>query len=255
MIYLGTSGFSYDDWIGGFYPTGLPKKDWLTYYSREFDTCEINSTYYAVPGQSTLQAMMAKTGEGFLLCFKANKAMTHQRENNASTFESFKHVLEPVAAAGKLGCILAQFPNSFRFSQGSWDYLGWFREQLKGLPLVIEFRNAQWLRPEVFDWMRQHELGFCCVDEPKLPGLLPPLAEVTGQVGYVRFHGRNAAKWWHHTQAYERYNYSYSPEELAEWVPRIRQMDTLALKTFVFANNHWRAQAIGTIRQLKLMLD
>jgi len=126
---------------------------------------------------------------------------------------------------------------------------------LEGLPLVIEFRNAQWLRSDVFDWLRHHNLGFCCVDEPQLPNLLPPLAEATSNTSYVRFHGRNSAKWWQHEQAYERYDYSYSPSELSEWLPKIHKLDSVAEKTFVFANNHWRGQAVSTIRQLRVMLD
>lgn len=255
MIYLGTSGFSYNDWVGNFYPAGMPKREWLTYYAREFDTCEVNSTFYALPKSSSLKAMAEKTGEGFLFCFKANQEMTHQRGDNAPIFEAFCQVLEPIITAGKLGCILAQFPYSFGFDRCNWDYLELCKERLGELPVVIEFRNAHWLRSEVFDWLRHHELGFCCVDEPPLPNLLPPVAEATAQIGYVRFHGRNSAKWWQHEQAYERYDYSYTPEELSDWLPKIQKLDSMAEKTFIFANNHWRGQAVSTIRQLRLMLD
>jgi uncharacterized protein YecE (DUF72 family) len=255
VIYLGTSGFSYDDWVGNFYPVGMPKREWLTYYAREFNTCEINSTFYALPKPSSLKAMVEKTGDGFLFSFKANQEMTHQRQDNASIFKAFCLVLEPVITAGKLGCILAQFPFSFRFNRRNWDYLKLFKEQLGELPTVVEFRNAQWLKTEVFDWFREQGLGFCCVDEPQLTDLLPPIAEVTSNIGYIRFHGRNKAKWWRHEQAYERYDYSYTEQELSEWLPRIQKLDSLAEKTFIFANNHWRGQAVTTIRQLRMMLD
>ncbi len=255
MIYLGTSGFSYSDWVGNFYPVGMPKREWLTYYTHEFNACEVNSTFYAIPKPSTLKVMAEKTGEGFLFSFKANQEMTHRREDNTSIFKAFRQVLEPVIAAGKLGCILAQFPYSFRFNRHNWDYLGLFGERLGELPVVVEFRNAQWLRSEVFDWLRHHNFGFCCVDEPQLPNLLPPLAEVTSKIGYVRFHGRNRAKWWQHEQAYERYDYSYTPQELSEWLPKIQELDRVAEKTFIFANNHWRGQAVSTIRQLRVMLN
>ncbi len=255
MIYLGTSGFSYSDWVGNFYPAGMPKREWLNYYAREFDTCEVNSTFYALPKPSSLKAMAEKTGEGFLFCFKANQEMTHQRGDNAPIFKAFCQVLEPIITAGKLGCILAQFPYSFGFDRCNWDYLGVVKERLGELPVVIEFRNAHWLRSEVFDWLRHNGLGFCCVDEPPLPNLLPPVAEATAEIGYVRFHGRNSAKWWQHEQAYERYDYSYTPQELSEWLPKIHKLDSVAEKTFIFANNHWRGQAVSTIRQLRLMLD
>jgi uncharacterized protein YecE (DUF72 family) len=255
MIYLGTSGFSYDDWVGNFYPEGLPKREWLIYYAREFNTCEINSTYYALPQLANIKAMVKKTGDGFLFSIKANQEITHRREDNAAVFESFRRVLEPVVSAGKLGCVLAQFPYSFQLTRPNWDYLKQLKERLAGLPVVVEFRNAQWLRDEVFGWLRNLDLGFCCVDEPPLPNLLPSVAEATGNVSYVRFHGRNSAKWWKHEQAWERYDYSYTPAELKDWLPKIRKLESMSEKTFVFANNHWRTQAVSTIRQLRAMLD
>ncbi len=255
MLYLGTSGFSYTDWVGNFYPAGMPKREWLSYYAREFNACEINSTYYALPKPSSLQAMAEKTGKDFLFSIKANQKMTHQREDNSSIFKAFCQVLEPIISAGKLGCILAQFPYSFRFNRHNWDYLSLLKERLAELPVVIEFRNAQWLRSDVFDWFRQQDLGFCCVDEPRLPNLLPPLAEATSKISYIRFHGRNSAKWWQHEQAYERYDYSYTPQELSEWLPKIQKLNDTTEKTFIFANNHWRGQAVHTIRQLRIMLD
>jgi uncharacterized protein YecE (DUF72 family) len=255
VLYFGTSGFSYNDWVGNFYPRGMPRREWLNYYAREFNSLELNSTFYALPKLSVLEAMVDKTGKGFLFSVKANQEMTHQRQQDNRVFVAFIHMLQPFIDAGKLGCVLAQFPYSFHFSRQNRDYLEFFRERLGDLPVVFEFRNSQWLKPEVFDWLRNHNLGFCCVDEPQLPNLLPPLAEVTSNIGYVRFHGRNEAKWWQHEHAYERYDYTYSVEELKEWLPRIKKLKNLAEKTFVFANNHWRGQAIGTIRQLRVMAD
>lgn len=255
MIYLGTSGFSYKDWVGFYYPEGMPQKEWLVFYSREFNTCELNSTYYIIPSLSGMKAIAAKTGEGFLFSVKANQEMTHQRENNSTVFTGFRKMLEPLIESGKLGCVLAQFPFSFQYNNHNLEYLAQFKERLGELPVVIEFRNACWLRSEVFEWLRRYDMGFCCVDEPRLPNLLPPVAEVTSKIGYIRFHGRNSEKWWQHEQAYERYDYTYKPEELGEWLPRIRKLDSAAEKTFVFANNHWRAQAVNTIRQLRTMLD
>jgi len=255
MLYLGTSGFSYSDWVGFFYPKGIQRRDWLSFYAREFNALELNSTYYAIPRLSVLESMIHKTGEGFMFAVKANQEMTHQRQPDNGVFEAFVDMLKPFTDAGKLGCVLAQFPFSFGADHQNAAYLQLFREKLKDLPVVVEFRNVQWLKPEVFDWLRKHNLGFCCVDEPQLPNLLPPVAEVTTNVAYVRFHGRNTAKWWQHEHAYERYDYTYSVDELKEWVPRINKLNALAEKTFVFANNHWRSQAVSTIRQIRMMLD
>ena len=255
MIYLGTSGFSYNDWVGPFYPSGMPKREWLLHYAYEFDACEINATYYALPKPAILESMARKTGRGFLFTVKANQQMTHERVNNEEVFRVFREMLTPLIEWGKLGCVLAQFPNSFRFNTRNRDYVETFRERMGNLPIVIEFRNLGWLREDVLGWLRQCELGFCCVDEPPLPNLLPPIAEATSKIAYVRLHGRNKEKWWQHEHAYERYDYSYSPDELEEWLPKIRYLDQTADRTFVFANNHWRAQAVSTIRQLKMMLD
>ncbi len=233
----------------------MPRREWLSYYAREFNALELNATFYALPRLSVLEAMVAKTGDGFLFSVKANQEMTHQRQQDSRVFTAFVHILQPFVGSGKLGCVLAQFPYSFGFSRQNRDYLALFRERLGDLPVVVEFRNSQWLSEEVFEWLRSHNLGFCCVDEPQLPKLLPPVAEVTSNIGYVRFHGRNAAKWWQHEYAYERYDYTYSAEELKGWLPRINKLNSLTERTFVFANNHWRGQAIGTIRQLRVMVD
>lgn len=255
MVYLGTSGFSYKDWTGVFYPAGMQQRDWLSYYAREFNTCEINSTYYAIPSAAVLKSMADKTGEDFMFAIKANQEMTHQRQDSSVICQAFRQALEPLVVAGKLGCILAQFPYSFDYTSQNWEYLAQLKKHLAGLPLVIEFRNARWLKVDVFQWLRQHDIGFCCVDEPQLPNLLPPIAEATSNIGYVRFHGRNKDKWWQHEQAYERYDYTYQPAELNEWIPKIKKLSGLTEKMFVFANNHWKGQSIDTIRQLKMMLD
>ena len=254
MIYIGTSGFSYDDWVGPYYPEGLDKKDWLTFYAKEFKTLEINFTYYRMPSPRTLAQMAHKVPEDFLFTVKATKEMTHTRDADATLFPKFVEALHPLQEAGKFGAVLAQFPASFHKTPENVDYLRAFRTQLGDLPVVVEFRNADWLTDETFDLLKQENLGFCCVDEPRLKGLLPPIARATADVAYVRFHGRNAKKWWQHEEAYERYDYTYQPEELREWTPKIEQLNQETRKTFVFANNHYRGQGIDTARQLKLML-
>lgn len=255
MLYLGTSGFSYNDWVGPFYPPSLPKGDWLTFYAGEFNTCEINSTFYAIPAPAMIQGLMKKVGKDFMFVLKANQAMSHQQAGNQDAFRSFREAIEPMTASGKLGCVLYQFPYSFGCNRANMDYLKVVRERSGELPAVIEFRNAAWIREVVFDLLRANGLGFCCVDEPHLPGLMPPVARATSRTGYVRFHGRNGPKWWEHAESYERYDYTYRREELAEWLPRIKALEQATENTFIFGNNHWRGQSVDTIRQLKLMLD
>jgi len=254
MIRIGTSGYSYDDWVGPVYPQGLPKSEWLAYYAREFNTCEINYTYYRLPSARTLEAMARKVPADFVFTVKASQELTHGRENTHEAFAAFRAGVEPLVASRQLGCVLAQFPFSFHATPTNRDYLRHFAEQLADLPAVIEFRNRAWLREETFDLLRELDLGFCCVDEPRLSGLIPPVAVATSRIAYVRFHGRNANKWWQHDNAWERYDYTYTEEELREWEPKIQSLDGQAETTFVFANNHWLGQAVGTARQLRLML-
>lgn len=250
MLYIGTSGFQYDDWVGVYYPQDLPKKDWLTFYAAEFSTLEINFTYYRMPTARTLEAMANKVPDEFLFTIKATQEMTHARERDPKIFQQFTNALTPLIESSKFGALLAQFPNSFRATDDARDYLKWFRAQLRDIPLVIEFRNKEWLTEETYEFLRAEQLGFCAVDEP----FFPRVTAVTSPIAYVRFHGRNAQKWWHHEHAYERYDYTYSTEELQEWTPKIEQMDALAETTFVFANNHYRGQGIDTARQLRLLL-
>jgi uncharacterized protein YecE (DUF72 family) len=113
MIYVGTSGFSYDDWVGPFYPEGLAPYLWLSYYARHFKACELNFTYYRQPDRSTLKGLARRVPKGFLFTVKAYQGITHSREATDADFREFLAGIEPLAQEGKLGCILAQFPYSF----------------------------------------------------------------------------------------------------------------------------------------------
>jgi len=254
VIHVGTSGFSYQDWEGPFYPPGLPARDKLTYYARVFNTVEVDSSYYGIPKASTLAAMAAKTPPGFLFSLKAFQGMTHAREDNAAVFQQFNDALAPWIEQERLRCVLAQFPSSFHNTPANRDYLRLLRERMGDIPTVVEFRHRDWITESTFGLLRDQGLGFCCVDQPRFQSLVPPVAVVTSPISYVRFHGRNAQKWWRHEHAWERYDYTYSRDELAPWVPKIRQLAESSQATFVYANNHWEGQAIDTARQLRLLL-
>jgi len=258
-VLIGTSGFSYKDWVGPVYPEGLPKQEWLAFYSSEFPTCELNFSYYRIPDARTLGRMAAKVPEGFLFTVKAYKGITHEREDAQATLaaqmEQFTAALAPLMDAGKFACVLIQFPYSFHANQTNRDYLKRVREGFGDLPAVVEFRSRDWISERTFDELRMLNLGFCCVDQPRFKNLVPPVAVATGPVAYVRFHGRNYEKWWRHDEAWERYDYSYSDEELMEWLPKISQLDTEASLTLVYMNNHWQGQAVGTARQLKTLME
>ena len=253
MIYVGTSGYSFPDWKGSFYPEEISTQERLSFYAERFRTVELNFTYYALPKESTIARMTEVTPDDFKFFVKANKATTHQREREAA--EPFLKALQPCREAGKLAGILAQFPNSFKNRQPPRQYLSALREDFDGYPLVVEFRDESWNREPVFDFLKRLGFGFCCVDEPNLKGLMPPVAQRTSSIGYVRFHSRDASKWYG-GDASERYNYLYSDEELKEWVPKIREMDddSEVEDIFVFFNNCHSGHAAVNAVQFEEML-
>jgi uncharacterized protein YecE (DUF72 family) len=242
MIHVGTSGFSYADWIGSAYPEGTAKRDMLPLYSRLFDTVEIDATFYAVPGLKTVASWIERSPRDFSFSVKAHKSLTHEREN--PDFSGFQKAVMPLFEAGKLACVLLQLPYSFHRNSENLTYLRSMSEALRPLPQVAEFRSVDWVGEETFDLLRELGVGYCCVDEPHLRGLMPPVAVVTSDKAYVRFHGRNAAHWWEHEQAAQRYDYSYSEAELREWVPRVGQLSRESEAVYVYFNNHVRGQAV-----------
>jgi len=196
MILIGTSGYSFPDWVGPFYPPGTDRRQMLDYYAHEFRAVEVNSTYYRIPPPSTIDAMERKTPPGFEFVVKVHHDMTHERSLDPDLYRSFTRAVDPLRMAGKLSGVLAQFPYAFRRSPENQSFLVEMKRRLPDAPLFVEFRHASWIRDDLFPWLEEHGLGYVSVDEPELPGLVPPVARATGDVGYVRFHGRNKANWW-----------------------------------------------------------
>lgn len=258
MVRVGTSGFSYPDWRGSFYPPELKKEEMFDFYRKHFSLVELDFSYYQMPSERTMAGLAGKAPPGFLFAVKAYKDLTHRRDLTGAELtecaKRFRAGLQPLLAQDKLGCVLAQFPWSYKATSENFEFLAALREELSDLPLVVEFRNLEWVREETFSFLRDFKLGFCCVDEPRLPGLFPPIALATSDLGYVRFHGRNAAKWWRHEEAWERYDYEYSQAELEEWLPRIRRLSEETTQTFVLMNNCHAGQAARNALQLLALL-
>lgn len=256
MLYLGTSGFSYADWKGHFYPATLTARDMLAFYARTFSTCEINSTYYRLPTAANIAAMVKKSSGRVHFVVKTHQSMTHQRTAGITDFHAFTEALRPLQEAGVLGGVLAQFPYSFPNQLSNRGYLADLKARLPNdVDLVVEFRHRSWDKPEVLTLLREMGVGLVNVDEPNLKGLLPPTSHVSSRVGYIRFHGRNQEKWFKQgAEPWERYDYLYSEAELQEWVPRILDVSGRAEKTFVFFNNHWQSQAVTNARQMAELL-
>lgn len=254
-IFIGTSGYSYDDWLGYFYPPKLPRSKMLEYYAQEFPFTEVNSSFYALPSPKMCEGLAKKTPANFVFTVKAHKSMTHERPGNVEEFaKRFLFALQPLLGAGKLGAVLLQFPYSFHNTPENRRYLAKLNALFSTVPAVVEFRHHTWTGKATWDFLRELGLGYTCVDEPALKGLVRPAVVCTAPVAYVRFHGRNAAKWWNHEQAYERYDYLYTEEELREWVPGIKSLAAEAERVFVAFNNHYRGQAVINARMLREML-
>ena len=196
MILIGTSGYSFPDWVGPFYPPGTARGKMLDHYVRHFPAVEVNSTYYRIPPPSTLHAMERKTPPEFEFVVKAHHDMTHKRTLEPELYDAFARSVEPLQEAGKLSGILAQFPYAFRRTKENQEFLGELKRRLPEAPLFVEFRHSSWVRDDLFPWLEEEGLGYVSVDEPELPGLVPPIARATGPLGYVRLHGRNKENWW-----------------------------------------------------------
>lgn len=253
MIRIGTSGFDYEDWRGHFYPESLPRKSYLPYYADRFDALELNFSYYRMPGAAQLASMVERTAGKVEFSLKAHRAMTHERTAPPEVVAEFRAAVEPLSSAGRLGAVLAQFPNSFRQCEENRAYLKRLADGL-GPPLVVELRHAEWAVDPIVEWLGRIGVGFACVDEPQIPGLMPPLAVASATPAYVRFHGRNAAKWYEHDRPEERYDYHYRADELGEWVKRIRDLERKAGKVLVFFNNHFQGKAVDSAQTMRRLL-
>ena len=254
-VYVGTAGFHYKDWAGTFYPSGVRPREMLETYARAFPVVEINSTYYAIPEPARMDAMARRTPVHFQFTVKANRLMTHEIPESGPPFDEFRRALRPLEDHGKLGCVLAQFPWGFKNTVLNRGYLEVLARGLDGVDTVVEFRNGEWERDETFSLLSGLGLGYCCVDEPRLPGLVSGRAHVTSPVGYARFHGRNAGNWWDPgRESWERYDYLYSVGELAEWLPGVDELDRKADRVYVIFNNHYKGQAPANARMFEEML-
>jgi uncharacterized protein YecE (DUF72 family) len=258
-LHVGTCGFSYRDWVGPFYPQGIKQLDMLPYYAERFGSVEIDSTYYAIPQPRLFKSMDERTAPGFRFTVKVPGSITHlpaEATPLSNEAAAFRECLEPIRVNGKLAAVLAQFPNSFRPGPDSYRRLEQMREFWPEMNLIAEFRHRSWQDDATLEQLRQLNIGWCNVDEPRFASLMRPGSEVTSSTGYVRLHGRNYGNWWKQDRAsHERYDYLYSANELTEWLPRIAAIDERAKETYVFFNNHHVGNAAANARQLADMLS
>jgi uncharacterized protein YecE (DUF72 family) len=252
MIRVGTSGWSYEDWRGPFYPPDLPRNRFLSHYARHFDVAEVNSTYYASPGIRMVEGLVRRTEGEVVYCVKANRHMTHERDAGDGAYRDFVAALAPLLEHDLLGAVLAQFPQSLKPDAEGRRAVERLRRGFEDLPLVFEFRDRSWDDERVYSWMRAHGVGLSCVDVPKIGSLFPPVTRVTSErIAYMRCHGRNAAAWYEHDEAWQRYDYRYGDAQTRQVARSVRRLHRRATDVYVFYNNHYRAQAVDGATRLK----
>ena len=291
-ILIGTSGYDYPEWRGVFYPAELKRADFLPYYATRFNALELNNTFYNMPTAERLLSFWERSGGALKFSVKANRLLTHEVGRDwQSAAQDFRSALKPLAQNGSLASALFQFPQSFHYTDQNRLYLSALLAQFRGLPVVVEFRHAEWIRPSVFDGLfeRGATLAFCDLPELKnLPnknclqaqeGGLP----FAGKIAYIRLHGRNASAWYakendaqekeclqdhnalpglpaspksaaHDRNGSARYRYDYSDDELSEFAPVIQQAASQGRQVQVFFNNHPDGSGAKNAKRMREMV-
>ncbi len=272
---IGTSGYSYPGpppkgWYGVFYPEVRGKKlDELEYYSQFFDTVEINSTFYRPPSPGMAKAWVKKTPPTFEFAVKVWQKFTHPEKIGEGVkgaeekwepaaqgdVDLFRAGIDPLAESQKLGVLLFQYPAGFHCTEENIGRLRWTLEAFKDYPKVVELRHRSWSdrSGEIKGLLEESGAGWVVIDEPKFASSVRQDFEAVGNIFYFRAHGRNFAKWWEHGEAWERYDYLYSQEEIRFFGDKVREIlqKFPGSKVYVFFNNHARGQAAANAIMLK----
>ncbi len=239
-ILIGCSGWSYDEWVGPFYPKSLTKKDFLHYYTRIFYTNEVNTTFYHIPSRWIVKSWAERTPQNFVFSAKLPRIITHKNkldlDNCYGELEVYLDVMEPLISAEKLIAFLIQLPPSFK-KEEHFNNLKEFIEKWPGdykaekYNIVVEFRHKSWMNDEVFEFLSDEELTYCAVIEP----LLPPRMDVTNrEFVYIRFHGFGKKPW---------FNYLFSEKEIKDYAVKIKNETAEAETIGIYFNNHFSGYA------------
>ncbi len=251
----------------GWYPPAAdnPEKR-LAYYARRFPVVEVDSTYYGPPNEQTTKLWAERTPAGFTFNIKAFSLLTGHPTKVSAIYQDlrpetdkkniypadlpppsyeevwsrFLSALDPLAEAGKLGVLLFQFPPWFGIRRSNKEFMLEVAARCKPLRPVFELRNASWFdganQNETLDWLRAHRLPFVCVDMPQgYKSSIPPVTAATSDLAVVRFHGHSEK--WTSKDIHEKFGYEYSTAELAEWVPKLKQLAAETDTTHVLMNN------------------
>lgn len=268
---IGTSGWNYPSgkgtWNGVFYPKkGTAPKgfDELGFYAERFNTVEVNSTFYGQPRASVSLSWVKRTPPGFEFAVKLYQKFTHpnlvtdKTPVSAADVDAFKGGIEPLAAGERLGPLLAQFPASFKDTPEARAYVEWLLSTFHGYRVAVELRHRSWSdhAAEIVELLHGLGAAWTQIDEPKFRfSIRQDLRPNVEGFYYMRLHGRNAAQWWEHEHAEDRYNYLYSEAELRPVAEAVQTARTLVKKQYVYLNNHFGAQAVADAAVLRQLLD
>ena len=241
-VLLGTSGWSYQEWVGVFYPTSTESK--LRHYTRVFPTAEIDSTFYANPQPGVVQGWDRYSPKDFAFAAKLPKTVTHDLlqylgRDIEKEMDKFAELMMPLNNSGKLACLLIQLPPSYKYAI---QHLDQFLALLPhGYKYAIEFRHKSWLQPQTWKILSRYNVAYTIVDEP----LLPPEIHVTADFAYLRWHGHGQHPW---------YDYHYTDTELEDWKPKIEEIQASTKNTFGYFNNHFHGYAVeNALKVLKML--
>ena len=236
-VHVGCSGWVYRHWRGTFYPEGLPQKRWFERYAEEFDTVEINASFYRLPLATTFAGWRAKAPAGFRYAIKVNRFITHMKKllDCEEAIDQFIALARPLDE--KLGPLLYQLPPSLHKDLGRLDR---FLARLpRDLEHVVEFRHRSWYDEEVLGLLDRHGAGFVTHD---LVGLKTP-RWASGKSAYVRFHGTAG-----------KYRGRYSDNQMRDWADWLRDQRAQGRSAWAYFNNDIGGDAILDARNLKRML-
>lgn len=238
LIHIGTSGWSYKHWTGKFYPEEVKKNKWLEYYSKEFDTVEINSSFYHLPKIQTFINWKKNTGENFIFSVKASRYITHIKRL-ADCGDPLERLFKAAEGLGeKKGPFLFQLPPNFKKDK---SVLKIFLEILpQNHKFAFEFRNESWFTEEIYKLLENFG---CAVVISSAPGF-PYVEKLTADLCYIRMHGSGIL-----------YNSCYSKDELKKISALIKKNLNKNIESYVYFNNDAEAFAVDNARMLIKMVS
>ncbi|MEA2067089.1 MAG: DUF72 domain-containing protein [Thermotogota bacterium] len=262
MVHLGTSGYSFSDWKGTVYPEKINPSEMLRYYYSvwNFNSVELNFTYYRQPGYKSIVGITRKIPGKFTFSVKAPGKVTHELWRNKNitdaykTLDDFFEPLEILKKENRMGMILFQFPYSFHLIESNMKYLKDISSYCteKNNKIAAEFRNAEWAENSVLKEL-SYNITPVTVDEPKIGKLFPYIPVKSKNVAYFRFHGRNPN--WFNAEGSERYNYNYSEKDLRRFANDVVEFLKDGTEVFVYFNNCHMGQAVNNALRFREILE